>query len=57
VTPARLALLKKAALRSVAAKANNPNNAGVSAISLSPHDALKLIEAMEEKIEREKEPA
>lgn len=44
----RLERYKKQALAAIAARANNPAQVGVRAITLSPHDVLKLIEAFEQ---------
>lgn len=44
---ARMEALRKQALKSIGARANNKNEPGVSMVSISPHDALKLLEAVE----------
>jgi hypothetical protein len=46
----RIEALKKAALKSIAAGANNPNQSGVALVTVGPHDALALIEAWEAKV-------
>lgn len=48
ITPERVELYKKKAIKAVAAKANNPADAGVAAVSVSPHDMLDLVHAFEE---------
>ena len=50
ITPERLALYKKQALESVAARAKNPNAPGITMVRVSPHDLLDLILLFEEKV-------
>lgn len=55
ITPERLDLYKKKALAAVAARAKNPADAGVTCVSVSPHDMLDLVHAIEELRQREQE--
>lgn len=41
----RLHAIKEQALKSLRTKAANPNNGGVSMIAVTPHEALKLVDA------------
>lgn len=50
ITPERLALYKKQALESVAARAKNKNAPGISMVRVSPHDLLDLILSFEEAV-------
>lgn len=55
ITAERLAIYKKQAIASVAARAANKNAPGITLVSITPHDLLDLIlhfeEGMMEKID------
>jgi hypothetical protein len=40
-------LIKQQALKSIGARANNPNAPGISMVRVTPHQALELVEAWE----------
>lgn len=44
MTPERMAAIKQQALKSIGARAKNPNAPGVSMIAVTPHEALSLVE-------------
>ena len=54
MTPERLAAIKKQALRSLASMANNPQAPVCAMVAITPHEALKMVEAAE-KAEAENE--
>ena len=51
INPERLALYKKQAIHTVAARAKNPKAPGIAMVAVSPHDLLKMIELVEAKDE------
>lgn len=53
ITPERLAMYKRLALRAVAARAKNPAAPGISCVNMSPHDALDLILHFEKSVEED----
>jgi len=48
--PERLVAIKRQALRSISDRAHNPNNAGVTMIAISPHEALEMVAAIDERL-------
>jgi hypothetical protein len=45
--PERLVAIKQQALKSLSAKASNPNVQGCAMVVVSPHEALEMVEAVE----------
>lgn len=49
----RLAAIKQQALRSIGARANNPNAPGMTMVAVTPHEALEMVEAINKVREHE----
>lgn len=45
ISDKRLTAIKQQALKSISAKANKPENAGVAMVAVTPHEALKMVDA------------